>query len=142
MFGLTSVLSGLLGVSGGSLIAQKLRPRVNTADPLVCAIGMIVSAPLMYLGMVTASNPKSFIFVTMFFAQWFLNLNWSLVADMLLVNGTGTYINIENTCWFNGFCLVSCKQKNIVALFRLVCLHFCRVKMQKCPDRTHSAQSE
>lgn len=77
--------AGLLGVPLGSFAAQRLRPLNPTCDPLICAGGLLVSAPLIYLGLITARHSSTWCFLIVFFAQLFLNLSWSIVADMLLV---------------------------------------------------------
>ena len=89
-FGLVTIAAGLLGVPLGSYLSQKLRPRFRTADPLICAYGMLVSSPILYIGMVIAISPHSlaWVYLTMFLGTLLLNLNWSLVADMSLVNFT------------------------------------------------------
>ena len=86
IFGAETVLAGVLGVAAGSFLGQKLRRRYPSADPLVCAIGLFFSAPLMLGTLMMADGPPAITFTVMFFGQWFLNLNWSLVADITLVN--------------------------------------------------------
>lgn len=86
IFGAETVMAGVLGIAAGSLLGQKLRRRYPTADPLVCAIGLLCSAPLMLGTLLLADGPPAITFTIMFFGQWFLNLNWSLVADITLVN--------------------------------------------------------
>ena len=86
IFGAETVLAGVLGVAAGSFLGQKLRRRYPSADPLVCAIGLLFSAPLMLGTLMMADGPPAITFTVMFFGQWFLNLNWSLVADITLVN--------------------------------------------------------
>ena len=85
IFGLETVLAGVLGVVCGSLLGQKLRRRFPSADPLVCAFGLLISAPLMAGCLILATGPPVPTFLILFFGQLFLNLNWALVADMLLV---------------------------------------------------------
>ncbi len=76
LFGVTATVAGVVGVWSGSYIGQKLRPRFPTADALVCAWGMIISAPLMYWGALMATGPQWATFTVITFAQWFMNLNW------------------------------------------------------------------
>lgn len=86
IFGAETVMAGILGISAGSFLGQKLRRRYPTADPLVCGVGLLVSSPLMLATLLLADGPPAITFTVMFFGQWFLNLNWSLVADITLVN--------------------------------------------------------
>jgi hypothetical protein len=79
------MLSGLIGVPLGSYAAQKLRVRNPRADPLICAFGLLASAPLMFLASICAQYHTVACFTLIFFAELFLNLNWSIVADVLLV---------------------------------------------------------
>ncbi|XP_072744334.1 protein spinster isoform X1 [Anoplolepis gracilipes] len=83
-FGLIGMASGLIGVPLGSTIAQKLRKYWQQADPLICAIGLLISAPLLFFAMITANTNSTLCYVLIFFGQLSLNLNWSIVADMLL----------------------------------------------------------
>lgn len=79
------MLSGLIGVPLGSYAAQKFRVRNARADPLICAFGLLASTPLMFLASVCAQYHTVACFTLIFFAELFLNLNWSIVADVLLV---------------------------------------------------------
>jgi hypothetical protein len=87
IFGAETVVAGILGIFAGSFLGQKLRRIYPTADPIVCGVGLLASAPLMLETLILASGPSAITtFVVMFFGQLFLNLNWSLVADITLVN--------------------------------------------------------
>ncbi|XP_050466049.1 protein spinster isoform X1 [Cataglyphis hispanica] len=83
-FGLIGMASGLIGVPLGSTIAQKLRTYWQQADPLICAVGLLISAPLLFFAMITANTNSTLCYILIFFGQLSLNLNWSIVADMLL----------------------------------------------------------
>lgn len=83
-FGIIVMLTGILGVSMGTWIAQKCRKRYPNADPLVCAFGLIIASPLFYFALVMNGISTTACFVFVFFGQLFLNLNWSIVADILL----------------------------------------------------------
>jgi MFS transporter, Spinster family, sphingosine-1-phosphate transporter len=84
-FGLVAMMAGLIGVPLGSGLAQHFRPINSSCDPLICAFGLITSAPFVYLGLVVAKYSTDWAFFFVFMAQITLNLCWSLVADMLLV---------------------------------------------------------
>lgn len=90
------MLAGLTGVPLGSAIAQRLRPFDSTCDPLICAFGLITSAPCVYLALVVAKYSANWAFFFVFFAQITLNLCWSLVADMLLVSCCSATLELNN----------------------------------------------
>lgn len=79
------MIAGLLGVPLGSLLGQKLRVVYQRADPVVCGLGMLLSTPLMLAALFIAGLNTTWCFVVVFFGQVFLNLNWAIVADILLV---------------------------------------------------------
>ncbi|XP_015172953.1 PREDICTED: protein spinster isoform X2 [Polistes dominula] len=83
-FGLIGMMSGIIGVPLGSFIAQKLRVRWTTTDPLICATGLLISAPLIFFAIITANTNATLCYVLIFLGQVALNLNWAIVADMLL----------------------------------------------------------
>lgn len=87
-FGLIAMVAGLIGVPSGSLLAQKLRLRWPQADPLICAGGLLVSSPLVFFAITYAGDNSNICYTLMFFGQLALNLNWSIVADMLLVSSS------------------------------------------------------
>lgn len=78
--------AGLVGVPLGSFMAQRLKVRYPKADPLICAGGLLISAPLLFLGLALADKYNYLVLVLIFFGQISLNLNWSIVADILLVS--------------------------------------------------------
>lgn len=81
------MVAGIIGVPLGSYLVQRLRPRHTVkCDALVCASGLLVSAPFVYASLVVASHSIHWCFVCMFIAELSLNLCWSIVADILLVS--------------------------------------------------------
>lgn len=86
-FGVIAMCAGLIGVPLGSMLAQKMRPRFSCqADPIICAIGLLTSAPLVYFALLAAQSHTWLCYLFVFLAELTLNLNWSIVADMLLVS--------------------------------------------------------
>ncbi|CAH1116879.1 unnamed protein product [Phaedon cochleariae] len=83
-FGIVSMLSGLVGVPLGSLAAQRWRNKCQRIDAYVCAVGLLASAPLVFVACVAARYSVDLCFALVFFAELFLNLTWSIVADILL----------------------------------------------------------
>lgn len=90
-FGLITAISGIIGVPLGAIVATKLRTTSLRADPLICAVGLLVSTPLIFGGAFLARYHEIFCFVLIFFGEVFLNLNWSIVADILLVSTNLAY---------------------------------------------------
>lgn len=84
-FGIISMFSGLIGVPTGSFIAQRLRPRYKRIDAHICAVGLLTSAPFVFLACIFANVSGALCFTMVFFAELALNLTWSIVADILLV---------------------------------------------------------
>lgn len=83
-FGVVSMLSGLIGVPLGSFLSQLLRPRISRIDPLICAAGLLLSAPACFFAILSPSTNKTLCYSLIFVAELLLNLNWSIVADILL----------------------------------------------------------
>uniref|UniRef100_A0A4W5LYI8 SPNS lysolipid transporter 3, sphingosine-1-phosphate (putative) n=1 Tax=Hucho hucho TaxID=62062 RepID=A0A4W5LYI8_9TELE len=84
IFGVVTVVTGILGVSLGSTISRRLRDRVPNADPLICAVGMLSSAPCFFAAIVLASTsiPATYVFIGI--GETLLSLNWAILADILL----------------------------------------------------------
>uniref|UniRef100_A0A1A9ZRF4 Major facilitator superfamily (MFS) profile domain-containing protein n=1 Tax=Glossina pallidipes TaxID=7398 RepID=A0A1A9ZRF4_GLOPL len=83
-FGAVTTASGILGVTVGSLLSQKLVEKHSFADPFICGIGLLVSTPLTVAAIVTVSFLTHVPFILILFAQFSLNLNWPILADILL----------------------------------------------------------
>ncbi|XP_031844593.1 lysolipid transporter protein spinster isoform X2 [Nomia melanderi] len=83
-FGLIGMASGIIGVPLGSFLAQRLKVHWPHADPLICAAGLLISVPLLFFATITANTNSVLCYTLIFFGQLSLNLNWSIVADILL----------------------------------------------------------
>ncbi|XP_032571927.1 protein spinster isoform X1 [Drosophila sechellia] len=83
-FGVITMLAGLLGVPLGSFLSQYLVKRYPTADPVICAFGLLVSAPLLTGACLLVNSNSVGTYALIFFGQLALNLNWAIVADILL----------------------------------------------------------
>ncbi|XP_053609288.1 protein spinster isoform X2 [Plodia interpunctella] len=83
-FGLVGMSAGAVGVPLGAALAQRLRARAPNADPLLCAAGVLASAPLVYLGLVTVARHRALAYFFIFLGMLTLNLTWSIVADVIL----------------------------------------------------------
>lgn len=84
VFGSIAMSAGLFGVPLGSYVGQVLRRRWEFADPLVCGVGLLLSFPLISAAMYLAEFDTPAAYGVVFFGQVFLNLNWSIVSDIVL----------------------------------------------------------
>lgn len=79
------MISGIVGVPLGSVLSTKLKKRFPRADPIICAVGLFLSTGFLAIGMIIARHNIHLAFVSLFLGEVALNLNWSIVADILLV---------------------------------------------------------
>jgi len=84
VFGVVTMMSGIVGVPLGMILSTKLKSKYPRADPVICAVGILVSAFFLTIGMVLCNVNVILSFVLLFIGEVALNLNWSIVADMLL----------------------------------------------------------
>lgn len=84
VFGVVTMMSGIVGVPLGMILSTKLKAKYPRADPVICAVGILVSAFFLTIGMVLCNVNVILSFVLLFIGEVALNLNWSIVADMLL----------------------------------------------------------
>uniref|UniRef100_A0A1A7YEB3 Protein spinster homolog 1 n=2 Tax=Iconisemion striatum TaxID=60296 RepID=A0A1A7YEB3_9TELE len=84
IFGIITVITGLLGVASGVQVSRLLRKKTPRADPLVCAAGLLLSAPFLYLAIVCAQTSTVATYIFIFLGETFLSMNWAIVADILL----------------------------------------------------------
>lgn len=84
IFGAVTMMSGIVGVPLGMILSTKLKAKYPRADPVICAVGILVSALFLSLGMVLCNVNVVAAFALLFIGEVALNLNWSIVADMLL----------------------------------------------------------
>ncbi|KAM6905206.1 protein spinster homolog 1 [Xenentodon cancila] len=84
IFGIITCVTGVLGVASGVQASRQLRTKTPRADPLVCAAGLLLSAPFLYLAIVFAQASTVATYVFIFLGETFLSMNWAIVADILL----------------------------------------------------------
>ncbi|XP_017293808.1 protein spinster homolog 1 isoform X1 [Kryptolebias marmoratus] len=84
IFGVITVVTGVLGVASGVQVSRLLRKKNPRADPLVCASGLLLSAPFLFLANAFAETSTAATYVFIFFGETFLSMNWAIVADILL----------------------------------------------------------
>ncbi|XP_069381611.1 protein spinster homolog 1 isoform X3 [Paralichthys olivaceus] len=84
IFGAITCVTGVLGVASGVQVSRQLRKKTPRADPLVCAAGLLLSAPFLYLAIVFAEASTIATYIFIFLGETFLSMNWAIVADILL----------------------------------------------------------
>uniref|UniRef100_A0A672P9L2 Protein spinster homolog 1 n=1 Tax=Sinocyclocheilus grahami TaxID=75366 RepID=A0A672P9L2_SINGR len=84
IFGIITVVTGILGVASGVQVSKKLRIKTPRADPLVCAAGLLLAAPFLYLSIMFAQASTVATYIFIFLGETFLSMNWAIVADILL----------------------------------------------------------
>ncbi|XP_060028708.1 protein spinster homolog 1 isoform X2 [Erinaceus europaeus] len=84
IFGLITCLTGVLGVGLGVEISRRLRRTNPRADPLVCAAGLLGSAPFLFLALACARGSIVATYIFIFVGETLLSMNWAIVADILL----------------------------------------------------------
>merc|ERR1712045_856363 len=68
----------------GSILSVKLRPKIARSDPLICGMGLVPASIFLCIAIFTCNRAFILAFVLIFFGEIALNLNWSIVADILL----------------------------------------------------------
>ncbi|KAM5152524.1 protein spinster homolog 1 [Mantella aurantiaca] len=84
IFGGITVVTGLSGVIAGVEISKRYRKVNPRGDPIVCACGLLSSAPFLYLSLVFADTSLVATYIFIFIGETLLSLNWAIVADILL----------------------------------------------------------
>lgn len=85
VFGLITCVAGIAGICIGAEAARRWKNAGNgAADPLVCAIGMILSAPFLLAGVQLPLVSLTAAWVCIFFANVCACLMWTLIGDMTL----------------------------------------------------------
>jgi len=83
-FGVVTMMSGIVGVPLGMTLSTTLKSKYPRADPIICATGLLTSAVFLSIGMFLCHVNTIAAFLFLFVGEVALNLNWSIVADMLL----------------------------------------------------------
>ena len=90
IFGVVTMMSGIVGVPLGMILSTQLKAKFPRADPVICATGILISAIFLTIGMMITNINIYACFACLFLGEVALNLNWSIVADMLLYIVTPT----------------------------------------------------
>merc|ERR1719266_1376387 len=85
VFGVMTMVAGIIGVPMGALLSTKLKIKFPRADPVICGIGLAITTFLFFISLMWGAEENIILaFVLIFIGEISLNLNWSIVADMLL----------------------------------------------------------
>uniref|UniRef100_A0A1I8JU77 Major facilitator superfamily (MFS) profile domain-containing protein n=1 Tax=Anopheles funestus TaxID=62324 RepID=A0A1I8JU77_ANOFN len=84
IFGAITMTTGIIGVPLGSYLSQRLNVKSVKADPYICAVGLLLSSPLLVGAMFMVRVNIYATYALIFFGELALNLNWAIVADILL----------------------------------------------------------
>ncbi|XP_042298141.1 protein spinster homolog 3 isoform X2 [Sceloporus undulatus] len=84
IFGGITIATGILGVVTGAEAARRYKKINAKADPLICALGSLTSAPCMYLAIMLAQESILATYIFIALAEFLLSLNWAVVTDILL----------------------------------------------------------
>ena len=77
LFGVVLCVAGVCGLLLGSGLSIWLRKKVAWVDPVICGIGLFVSSPLIFVALYITDKSVKMAFISMFFGQVFLNMNWA-----------------------------------------------------------------
>jgi len=84
IFGVIMMMSGIVGVPLGMTLSTSLKAKYPRADPIICAGGLLISAVFLSLGLLFVNINIVACFLFIFLGSLALNLNWSIIADILL----------------------------------------------------------
>lgn len=84
IFGGVTVVTGILGGCLGTVSSRWLRRKVAYADPVICAVGLLGSAPCLFIAIFVASKSIPVTYVFIFIGEVLVSLNWAVMADILL----------------------------------------------------------
>uniref|UniRef100_A0A182K9W4 Major facilitator superfamily (MFS) profile domain-containing protein n=1 Tax=Anopheles christyi TaxID=43041 RepID=A0A182K9W4_9DIPT len=84
IFGAITMTTGIIGVPLGSYLSQRFNVKYVKSDPYICAAGLLLSSPLLVGALFMVRENIYATYALIFFGELALNLNWAIVADILL----------------------------------------------------------
>ncbi|CAJ0605391.1 unnamed protein product [Cylicocyclus nassatus] len=92
IFGGITTLSGLLGVTAGTVMAGMMRKgrgifrpiKTERAQPIVSGVGALISAPLLAVIFIWGHHSITMLWIILFVVSTCLSFNWGLNVDMLM----------------------------------------------------------
>ncbi|KAI3373444.1 hypothetical protein L3Q82_022044 [Scortum barcoo] len=84
IFGAMTVATGILGGCLGTGLSRWFRDKMPNVDPIICAVGLLGSAPCLCIAIFVASKSIHATYVLIFLGEILISLNWAVMADILL----------------------------------------------------------
>lgn len=79
------MIAGVFGITLGFIFSKLLKLKFPKADPIICGIGLLLSAPLLLAATFVATRSEIFCYLLLLTGEVTLNLNWAICGDILLV---------------------------------------------------------
>ncbi|XP_032178620.1 protein spinster homolog 3 isoform X6 [Mustela erminea] len=84
IFGILTVVTGIIGVVLGAEAARRYKKVNPRAEPLICACSLLAAAPCLFLALILARVTLLASYVFLVLGELLLSCNWAVVADILL----------------------------------------------------------
>lgn len=84
IFGGITVAAGFIGVALGAESSRRYKKINPRADPLICALGLLVCTPFLFFALVMSRHQTVITWILIFIGEVALCLNWAIIADILL----------------------------------------------------------
>ncbi|KAJ3619373.1 hypothetical protein MTP99_005061 [Tenebrio molitor] len=84
IYGFIALAAGFFGLCLGYFVTFKLKPKYPQIDPVVCALGLFISGPILIGTSYAATYSRLLCYTCLFFGLCMINLNWAIVCDILL----------------------------------------------------------
>lgn len=84
IFGGITVAAGFIGVALGAESSRRYKKINPRADPLICAMGLLVCTPFLFFALVMSRYQIVLTWILIFLGEVALCLNWAIIADILL----------------------------------------------------------
>jgi len=87
LFGGITVVAGIIGTVAGSELSKLFNRYTRKAEAFVCSISLLCSIPFLYLALTVLQYKVIVVsWIMVFLGIFFVCLNWTPVAAMLLVS--------------------------------------------------------
>ncbi|XP_059236017.1 protein spinster homolog 3 isoform X9 [Mustela nigripes] len=84
IFGILTVVTGIIGVVLGAEAARRYKKVNPRAEPLICACSLLAAALCLFLALILARVTLLASYVFLVLGELLLSCNWAVVADILL----------------------------------------------------------
>lgn len=87
------MVAGFAGTVCGSELSKFFNKYTHKAEAIVCSMSVILAIPVLYISLTVVQYKIIYLsWVTVFFAVFFVCLNWTPVSAMLLVSVHIVYV--------------------------------------------------